>query len=114
MNNLEERRERYLKDSVQIRLGGLAANLARIGSTSKNPANLPVVKSLIEESKFFIEWTAQDTEIEKASELVDLQLNLALLERELDKNWKDEEIRAKIGRQAKSWSEQVLMSAGFI
>ena len=88
---------------MQIRLGGLAANLARIGSTSKNPANLPVVKSLIKESKFFIEWTAQDTEIEKTSELVDLQLNLALLERELDKNWKDEEIRAKKsgGRQQK-------------
>lgn len=114
MNNIEERRERYLKDSVQIRLGGLAANLARISSFSRNPANFKAVKGLIEESKFFIEWTAKDAEIEKSSALVDLQINLALLERKLEENWQNEEVRANIGQQAKDWSKQVLKSANLI
>ena len=29
MNNLDERKRRYLQDDLSIRLGGLAANLAR-------------------------------------------------------------------------------------
>ncbi|MGI8466943.1 MAG: hypothetical protein ACR2N3_00635 [Pyrinomonadaceae bacterium] len=114
MNNLEARRERFLRDSLQIRLGGLAANLARIGSFAKNPTNLQAVKNLVAESKFFIEWTAQEAEIEKSFELVNLQINLALLERELNKNWKDDESRENIGRRAKEWSKQVLLNSGLI
>lgn len=114
MNNLEQRRERFLKDSLQIRLGGLAANLARIGSFIKNPANFKSVESLIEESKFFIEWTAFETGAEKSFELVDLQIKLALLQRNLHKNWKDDETRLKIGEQAKIWSQFVLRRADLI
>lgn len=114
MNNLEQRRERFMQDSLQIRLGGLAANLARISSFIKNPANFQSVKNLIEESKFFIEWTAKETEIEKSVELVNLQINLALLERQLNKTWDDDESRANAGQQAKEWSKEVLLNAGFI
>ncbi|HSK74676.1 MAG TPA: hypothetical protein VK892_23450 [Pyrinomonadaceae bacterium] len=114
MNNLEQRRERFMKDSLQVRLGGLAANLARISSFAKNPANLEAVRGLIEESKFFIEWTAPETQIEKSSELVDLQINLALLHRNLHENWGNDESRLRIGDQAKTWSKQVLETAGLI
>ena len=114
MNNLEQRRERFMRDELKIRLGGLAANLARVGSFVKNPANFEAVKSLIEESKFFIEWTAAETEAEKSFELVKLQINLAQLERRLHENWEDENIRSKIGLQAKEWSKNVLMHAGLI
>jgi hypothetical protein len=114
MNSLEARRERYLKDSLQTRLGGLAANLARIASFAKNPANLQPVKGLIEESKFFIEWTASEAEVEKTFELVDLQINLALIERQLEKTWENEERRNFIGQQSKDWSKRVLQNAGLI
>ena len=114
MNNLEARRERFLKDSLQIRLGGLAANLARISSTVKNSANLEVVKSLIEESKFFIEWTAAEAEAETCAKLVELQIELALTERRFEKDWQNEENRLYVGEKAKVWSKQVLQNAGFI
>jgi hypothetical protein len=114
MNNLEARRERYLKDSLQVRLGGLAANLARISSFAKNPANQEAVRSLIDESKFFIEWTASEAELETSAKLVELQLELALLQRRFDKTWSDEASRFDIGRQAKDWSNQVLANAGLI
>ena len=114
MNNLEARRERFMKDELQIRLGGLAANLARIGSFVKNPANLEAVKGLIEESKFFIEWTAGEAEADKTFELVDLQIQLASVERSLQKKWNDENSRLEIGLKAKEWSKNVLINAGLI
>lgn len=114
MNNLEQRRARFMKDELKIRLGGLAANLARVGSFTKNPANLEAVKDLIRESKFFIEWTAGEAETEKCFELVNLQINLALLERRLTESWKNEKSREEIGQTAKKWSKTVLLNAGLI
>ncbi len=48
-------RDRYLRDEFPVRLGGLAANLARIKSFSDHPDHRDAVESLLEESKFFIE-----------------------------------------------------------
>ena len=48
-------RERYLRDTLPLRLGGLAANLARIKSFSDHPDHYDVVENLLNESKFFIE-----------------------------------------------------------
>jgi len=45
---------------VSIRLGGLAANLARIESFSNDPKHDEVVLGLVRESQLFIEWTATD------------------------------------------------------
>lgn len=114
MNNLEERKERYLRDPISIRLGGLAANLARVASFVKNPANLEAVKGLVEESKYFIEWTAGEAVSENAAELVELQIKLALYQRSLDKDWNNEEKRLLFGQQAKIWSNEVLQHSGLI
>lgn len=114
MNNPEQRRERYLKDSLPIRLGGLAANLARIGSFVKNSANLEAVKNLIEESKFFIEWTTIELSADDAYELVKLQIELAVLERTFEKSWSSEESRSEIGSKARDWSKLVLQTSGLL
>ncbi len=62
-------KERYLPGQLPIRLGNLASNLARIKSRYQNAANGKIIESLLQESKLFIEWTAQDAEIEIAAEL---------------------------------------------
>ena len=77
MRNWAAIRERYLRDSLPIRLGGLAANLARIKSFSNHPDHRDVIESLLDESKFFIEWIAPETGIDLQVELVALQLQLA-------------------------------------
>ena len=114
MNNLDERRERYLRDPLPIRLGGLAANLARVSSISNNPANSLAAFSLIEESKYFIEWTAAESQIETAAELVNLQIKLALWERTLAADWMNDETRSEIGRTAKVLSNDVLQRSGLL
>jgi len=49
-------RERYLRDNLPTRLGGLAANLGRIKSFAAHDASREVVESIIDESKFFMVW----------------------------------------------------------
>ena len=69
---------RYLRDPIPVRLGGLAADLARVGSAAANPANGQAVQVLLEEARRFIEWTAADLDVDVAGELMDLQLSLTL------------------------------------
>ena len=66
MKDWTQIRERYLRDDLPVRLGGLAANLSRIKSFSANEASHAVVESLIDESKMFIEWTAAQTDRKSA------------------------------------------------
>lgn len=114
MNNLAERKKRYLQDSLAIRLGGLAANLARVKSFSRNVANEEAVFSLFEESKHFIEWTARDTEIETAVELIELQLQIAIWQRQWQQIWNDEKSRNMIAQNSADWSKKILGTAGLI
>jgi hypothetical protein len=114
MRNWAAIRERYLRDSLPIRLGGLAANLARIKSFSDHPDHRNVIESLLDESKFFIEWTAPETGIDLQVELVALQLQLACWQRSWQDIWTDPLQRAAVGEQAQTWSERVLKRSGLL
>ena len=104
-----------MQDELPTRLGGLAANLARrIKSFSGNVANIDLVKSLIEESKFFIEWTASNAEIETAAKLVEIQIQLATWQWSWESIWVDENKRAFVAEQSQSWSNSVSEIVGSI
>ncbi len=107
-------KERYLRDDIPIRLGGLAANLSRIKSFANNEKNKALVESLIDESKHFIEWTAPEAEIETAAQLVELQVELALLQFKLDGIWPDTNQRRRISEKSNVWSQQVLLASGLL
>lgn len=107
-------RERYLRDKLSTRLGGLAANLARVKSFSDNPDHCEVVESLLEESKFFIEWTAADAGVNTAAELVELQIQLARWQRSWSDIWADTVQRMKVAEQAHYWSKRVLDMSGLL
>lgn len=100
--------ERYLRDKLPVRLGGLAANLARIKSFSDHPDHQDVVESLLGESKFFIEWTVPDAGLEVQTELVELQIQLARWQRRWENIWADPIQRATVAEQAHEWSKRVL------
>jgi hypothetical protein len=87
MRNIEVIKTRYLLDNLSVRLGGIAANLARIASFSSNPANWEAVQSMLEESEFFIEWTVPDACRSSSGHHLDIQffcitLPAALIEKE--------------------------------
>jgi hypothetical protein len=107
-------RERYLRDKLPIRLGGLAANLSRIKSFASHAANREAVESLLEESKFFIEWTAPEAAIDIAAELVELQIQLAWWQRRWANIWDDPALRQEVAEQSSTWSKRLLALSGLL
>ena len=114
MRDWNSLKERYLRDELPIRLGNLASNLARIKSRCQNVANGEIIESLLQESKLFIEWTAQDAEIEIAAELVELQIQLACWQYSWSGIWEDAEQRMRVGEEGRIWSEKVLNMSGLL
>ena len=77
----EQVRRRFLQDPLPTRLGGLAADVARIASFSEDAANRQAVASLLEEGKYFAEWMASEAPLETQAVLAEVQISLALWER---------------------------------
>ena len=107
-------RERYLRDTLPTRLGGLAANLSRIKSFAVHDASRDAVESLIDESKFFIEWTAAEAETQTAAELVDLQIQLSRWQYNWAQIWTDPAQRRQIAETSSVWSKRVLELSGLL
>jgi hypothetical protein len=114
MKDWSQIRERYLRDDLPVRLGGLAANLSRIKSFSSNESSQAVVKSLIAESKMFIEWTAAQADVYTAEKLIDLQIQLAYWQLKWDAIWPDVSRRKQVAEQSAQWSKQVLELSGLL
>jgi hypothetical protein len=106
--------ERYLRDAVPVRLGGLAANLRRIKSFASQETGREAVASLIEESKYFIEWTAPEAHVETAAQLVEIQVQLARWQRKWPHIWLDSAQRQQIAEQSAAWSDRVLKLSGLL
>ncbi len=110
------RRERYLQQDIPTRLGGLAADLARVVSASRIPA-LEAVRDLVAESRAFVEWSAPvllPDRVEDAARLVEIQRGLT----HWYFNWhavqNDITQRAKLAEQAQQWSDEVLKMSGLL
>ena len=118
MTQLETIRERYLRDGLHIRLGGLAANRARAASFAGPPTkagNYPAaVAHLLEESKWFIEWNSPDASLETQAELVQLQIQLAVWHQAWTQRRMNESRRQEMITQARVWSDQVLELSGLL
>ena len=109
--------ERYLKDPLPIRLGGLAADLSRIASFLDDPGSAPAVSGLIQESRWFVEWSAPELlpdRVEDAIALVDIQRSLTHWHWIWNDAQNDPTQRAKLAEQAQAWSDQVLEMSGLL
>jgi hypothetical protein len=107
-------RERYLRDGLPTRLGGLAANLGRIKSFASHGGSREVVESLMNESRLFIEWTAAEAEVNTAAELVGIQVRLAGWQYSWPGIWDDPAMRNKVAEEAGIWSQRVLEMSGLL
>ena len=76
-------------------------------SFSRSESNQAAVAALIDESKFFIEWTAAEADIDAAATLVELQLQLARWQRNWSAVWADPNLRRQLGEEARAWSDRV-------
>ena len=106
-----KRHDRFMADPMPIRLGGIAANLARIGSCVSDPRNVGAVLDMIEESKWFIEWAAPSAEVDVAARLAEIQISLAVSETRLRSG---AEAAGQIAQAASEWSDEVLQMSGLL
>ena len=114
MKDLEKLRERYLRDPLPRRLGGLAATLGRISSSAKRSTDPEIVSNLLDEAKHLIEWTAADTEPETAAELVRMQTMITLWQRAWDEASQNPKQRILLSVQAKDWSDKAVDFSGLM
>ena len=112
MINRASKYERFMQDDIAIRLGGLATTLARVSSSARRPSGAQAVAAMLEESQWYIEWSAPDTEIEVASELVEIQRNLALWRLVWPEAKQFEMQRILLSVQSKTWADKVLDFSG--
>lgn len=114
MKDKERKRERYLKDALPRRLGGLSASLGRIASLARYKTDLENVLQMMDECRYYIEWTAAETKPEVASELIDIQVALVMWRRIWSEPQYTQSQRTLLSFQAKKWSDQVLDWSGLL
>lgn len=110
--NKEKMRERFMRDPLPRRLGGLAATLGRVSSVARKSSDPTNVARLMEEAKYMIEWTAAEAEPEIAAELVSMQRLINLWLRAWENASQHKEQRILLSVQAKHWSDRALDFSG--
>ena len=114
MKNKEKLYERFMRDPLPRRLGGLSATLGRISSSARQSTDMEQVASLLDEAKHFIEWTAAEAEPEIGFELVAMQRLIVLWQKAWTRTAPTHEQRTLLATQAKQWSDQILELAGLV
>ena len=114
MKDDTEIRQRYMRDDLPVQLGGLAANLLRVKTAANRDENRDIVEGMLDESKHFIDWTAAEADIDKAAELVELQIQLARWQYKWHDIWSDPVRRHEVAEQAGRWSDRVLELSGLM
>jgi hypothetical protein len=112
--NREKLRERFLRDPLPRRLGGLAATLGRISSSARNSTDPDHVSNLLDEAKHLIEWTAADTEPETAAELVQMQTMITLWQRAWTDASQNPQQRLLLSVQVKDWLDEAVDFSGLV
>ncbi|MEH1817787.1 MAG: hypothetical protein V7L31_01590 [Nostoc sp.] len=102
----------FMQDDVTTRLRRLATHLSQIQSLWTQGSSEDLILALVDESRYFIEWTVPDMvkadDIDRACELVDL---VRLLTRWLfhwDDIWTDAEQKQSASVQISYWLQRVL------
>ncbi len=96
----EELRERFLRDPLPRRLGGLAATLGRISSSARKSTDPNVVSNLLDEAKHL--------------ELVRMQMMISLWQRAWTEASQNPQQRLLLSVQAKNWSDKAIDFSGLI
>jgi len=114
MDNFEERKERFLREPFNRRLGHLASDLMRVSGFLDNIKNRKVVTDILEESKFFIEWAAPDAPLHIQELFSEIQSRLALWHRHLLMAKEDPKEIEELAKNTKRWSAQLVQFSGLL
>jgi len=114
MIDKERQRERFMRDPLPRRLGGLAATLGRISSSARKSSDPAIVSDLLDEARRLIEWTAGEAEPEVAAELVRIQILLTVWQAAWETANQNPYERLLLSLQAKDWSDKAVDFSGLV
>jgi hypothetical protein len=112
-STLNEKKASFQSEDIPHRLGHIASNLARVRSFC-NDAFKKGVEVVIDETEWFIEWVAAEIEPEQAEELVNIQVQLARWQMNLDNILSSELRRTETAQIAETYSQRVLNMSGLL
>jgi hypothetical protein len=103
----KHKQETFIKDDVSLRLNNLTNHLKQIQGLLQD-GNNDVVKNLIRETMYFIEWIAPDVECDYAFELANLGRFLTRWLFKWEQIWNDKEARNQVNQELGNWNDRVL------
>ena len=106
MIKLIYKQETFIKDDVSIRLNNLTNHLKQIQGLLQD-GNNDVVKNLIRETMYFLEWIAPDVEFDYAFELANLGRFLTRWLLNIE-SWNNTETRNQVNQELDNWNDRVL------
>ncbi|MBM0741383.1 hypothetical protein JOY44_07080 [Phormidium sp. CLA17] len=112
--NLDIFKTQYLQHDVSAQIGRLVENLTQIKAVAQAGTEEKLAQDLIRESQFFVEWIVSslnlDTNLDLASELVELQRQLSRWKLHWSKLWLSSGDRLQIARCSQEWSDRLFKS----
>jgi hypothetical protein len=105
-----------LQQDIPTRLGGLAADLARVASASKIPA-IAAVSDLLEESRAFIEWSTPSLlpqRLDDAARLVEIGRRITYWFHTWNHIHNNPDTRQELSGEAQAWSDEILKMSGLL
>lgn len=107
MTNLTYNQASFIKDDVSIRLNNLSNHLKQIQRLSEDHDNTEVVRTLIKETMYFIEWIAPDVEFDHAFELANLGRFLTRWLFNVEA-WSYTETKNQFTKELENWNNRML------
>ena len=83
-----------------------------MGSMSLDGVDAEIVRSIIKESKVFIELTAIDLDVDSAFELAQIQRQLSQWDVHWSETWTSDAIRVEISTLSQAWANWIREMAG--
>ncbi|MBI4395169.1 MAG: hypothetical protein HY583_03120 [Candidatus Omnitrophica bacterium] len=114
MKNQLEVQKRFLQEDTNMKLGHLASDLSRLASLVEMGNKAQTIKGVIEESKFFCEWSVRDFELDIQTLLAEIQSFLSQMELQWDFLSHQNEWRESVVHKSKVWSQELLQKSGLI
>ncbi len=112
MNNWTVAEMAFRCDRLSLRMERLAQNFLRMGSMSLDGVDAETVRSIVKESKLFIELTAIDLDIDSAFELAQIQRQLSRWDVHWLETWASDNSRVEISTLSQTWANRIREIAG--
>lgn len=114
MSPIQLERERYLRDPMPVRLGGIASNLVRVRSLTTDDGLRSMAETVLRQTGLYIEWTASDADPSALELLAEIQRSTFRWRKTLPHRWSIPGERLRLGIEAGEMGERVLDISGLL